>query len=115
MTKSSVSPPTPGITPQDHARLPDAAREALAWFERFDRHAPSDMYFGGESKVRKALREAVRRCSYELRHCEACDDGTTYASVSHPMERPRVVPYGECSGSGRVRVFTYPTNRTRRA
>ena len=30
---------------------------------------------GGEAKVRRMLREAVRRCSFEMRPCPACDGG----------------------------------------
>lgn len=40
--------------------LVEAVRAALRWFERFDAHAPSDLHFGGEGRVRKQLREALR-------------------------------------------------------
>lgn len=52
------------LDPRDE--LMEAARDALRWFERFDAHAPSDMHFGGEGRVRKALREALRRADRPL-------------------------------------------------
>lgn len=58
-TPRPVSPPDP----EDHARLLEAARAALRWFEEFDRHAPSDFVFGGEAQVRRRLRRAIRRAS----------------------------------------------------
>lgn len=36
-----------------------AAKAALAWFQRFDNHAPSDLSFGGEAKVRQQLHQAI--------------------------------------------------------
>ena len=42
-------------------QLLEAAEDALAWFERFDTHAPEGLCFGGEAQVRKALREALRK------------------------------------------------------
>jgi hypothetical protein len=116
VTDQSLAPTAPpGITPQDHERLLEAAREALALLDRIDRHAPDGLTFGGEGRVRRVLRDAIRACSFELRPCAACGGPTTHATPRHPPERPRLVPCGECSGSGRVRVFTYPTKRTRSA
>jgi hypothetical protein len=43
------------------AELLEAAEAALKWFDRFDAHAPSDMHFGGEGRVRRQLRGAIRR------------------------------------------------------
>ncbi len=108
MTESSVAPPITAITTQDHERLLTAARDALALLDRMDTHLPIDApRVGGESKVRKTLREAVRRCSYETRPCTACDGGRTHAPTRHPMERPRTIGCPECSGSGEVRVYSY--------
>ena len=41
--------------------LLEAAEDALAWFERFGAHAPEGLCFGGEAKVRRALRAAIRQ------------------------------------------------------
>lgn len=42
--------------------LLEAAEAALAWFDRFEEHAPSGMrsFAGGEAKIRRGLREAIR-------------------------------------------------------
>ncbi len=56
-------PPTTDPDPEDHAVLLAAARQALAWFERFDEHAPEGLAFGGEAAIRKDLRRAIRRCA----------------------------------------------------
>ncbi len=45
---------------QAQEELLEAAEATLAWLDRFDAHAPSDMRFGGEAKVRHQLRRAVR-------------------------------------------------------
>ena len=114
MTEQSIHPP-PTVGTEDIERLLTAAREALSLLDRMDAHLPIDApRVGGEAKVRKALREAVHRCSYELRPCEACDDGTTHAPVRHQMERPRTIVCGECSGTGQTRVFTYMKPKARR-
>jgi len=93
--------------PEDHAKLLEAARAALRYLDDLDRHAPEGFCMGGEGRVRKQLREAVRRCSFEMRPCDACDGGVTHAPVSHPMERPRMVPCLECGGSGERKVYSY--------
>lgn len=103
---SVAQSPAP-ITLDDLERLVSAAREALALLDRIDQHAPEGLAFGGESKVRRKLREAVRRCSFEVRPCEFCDGGMTHATPRHPQERPRLIPCPECRGSGKRRVFTY--------
>ncbi len=112
-TDSLASAPPPGITPEDAAALLEAARSALDLLDRMDAHAPEGLAFGGEGKVRRRLRDAVRRCSVEIRPCVACDGGVTHAPVGHPMEAPRLVSCPECGGSGRVRAYTY--GRPRRA
>jgi hypothetical protein len=48
--------------PEDQARLLAAAKDALAWLERFDAHAPEGLNFGGEARVRRQLRRAIRGC-----------------------------------------------------
>ena len=116
MDRASVSPPTVTATPEDHEHLLSAAREALRLLDAQDAHLPIDApRVGGEGHVRKQLREAVRRCSFEVRACEACDDGTTYAPTRHPMERPRLVSCPECGGSGERRVFAYERPKARRS
>lgn len=42
------------------AQLLDAAQAALRLLDRMDEHMPSDMRFGGEGRVRKQLRAAIR-------------------------------------------------------
>jgi hypothetical protein len=41
--------------------LLEAAERAQAWFDRFDRHAPEGLAFGGEGSVRRQLRQAIRK------------------------------------------------------
>ncbi len=114
MSTESVASPPITATPADHERLLDAARAALALLDRMDTHLPEGYSLGGEGKVRRMLREAVRSCSYEVRECEFCDGGTTHAPTTHPMERPRTVACGECGGSGERRVYSYGKPRRRR-
>jgi hypothetical protein len=58
------APITPtDLEPEDHAVLLEAAKSALRWFDAFDQHAPSGLGFGGEVKVRRQLRQAIRRVS----------------------------------------------------
>ena len=61
-TESLAQDPAP-LTPdpEAHDELLAAARAALAWFERFDEHAPEGLAFGGEAMVRRQLRKAIRR------------------------------------------------------
>ena len=49
--------------PEDHARLLEAAQAALHLLDRIDAHAPEGLAFGGEAKVRKQLRRAIRLAS----------------------------------------------------
>jgi hypothetical protein len=97
-----------------HRLLMDACREALAWFDRFARHAPAELEIGGEGRIRRRLREAVRLASFEIRPCLSCDGGMTRDPAAGPMERPRFVPCQECGGSGERRVFLYPKPKARR-
>ena len=109
MTKDSLAPASsPGIAPDDVAALLGAARSALDLLDRIDKHAPEGFCMGGEGRVRKQLREAVRRCSFEIRPCSACDGGVTHAPTRHPMARPRTITCPECSGTGERKVFAYP-------
>jgi hypothetical protein len=55
--------PTTDPDPEDHALLLEAAKSALKWLEDFDEHAPDDWVFGGEGRVRRQLRQAIRRCA----------------------------------------------------
>lgn len=112
---SSLPPPTITATPEDVGSLLAAARAALRYLDDLDRHAPIDApRLGNEGCIRRQLREAVRRCSFEMRACEACDGGTTHAPTRHPMERPRLVSCGECGGTGERKVFSYPRPKARR-
>ena len=51
------------ITPEDHARLLEAAQAALRLLDRMDEHMPADLHFGGEAKVGRQLRRAIRLAS----------------------------------------------------
>ncbi len=51
------------ITPEDHARLLEAAQAALRLLDRIDAHAPEGSAFGGEAKVRRQFRRAIRLAS----------------------------------------------------
>ncbi len=114
MTEQSLSLPSGAITPEDQARLLDAARAALRYLDDLDKHAPEGFSMGNEGRVRKQLREAVRRCSFEMRRCEFCDDGTTYAPTTHPMQRPRTIACPECKGTGERKVYSYGPPKARR-
>ena len=61
-TESLAQDPAP-LTPdpEDHAVLLEAAKAALRWFEAFDEHASEGLAFGGEARVRKQLRRAIKR------------------------------------------------------
>jgi hypothetical protein len=49
--------------PKDHARLLEAAQAALGLLDKIDAHAPEGFTFGGEAKVRRQLRRAIRLAS----------------------------------------------------
>jgi hypothetical protein len=51
---------TEAPTPEDHARLLEAAKAALRYLDDLDAHAPEGFHFGGEAKVRRQLRRAIR-------------------------------------------------------
>ena len=50
---------------QAQDRLLEAAQAALKLLDRIDQHAPEGLAFGGEGKVRKQLREAIKRSRLE--------------------------------------------------
>ena len=104
----------PPVAAEDLERLLDAARAALKYLDDLDKHAPEGMAFGGEGRVRRMLREAVRRCSFEIRDCPDCEGGTLPGPTAHPTERPTPAPCPSCGGSGRVGVFSYGGPRSRR-
>ncbi len=54
----SPAPITPD--PEDHERLLEAARSALRLLDAMDQHAPEGLAFGGEHRVRRELRKAIR-------------------------------------------------------
>jgi hypothetical protein len=61
-TESVARSPRTGTSPdpEDHERLLAAATAALRLLDRMDAHAPEGLSFGGESKVRRQLRQAIR-------------------------------------------------------
>ena len=64
MTNRSLARSAPtGTTEQDEAHddLLEAAKAALKWLDAFDEHAPEGFAFGGEARVRRQLRRAIRR------------------------------------------------------
>ncbi len=99
---------------QAHGQLLEAAREALAWFRRFERHAPQEIRFGDEARVTRRLAEAVRVASYEVRSCPDCKAGMTHAPTTNPLERPTMVPCAQCNGTGKIRVYAYAKPQARR-
>lgn len=83
---------------QDPAEaLVDASREALRLLERIDAHAPEGLAFGGEGRVRRLLREALR-----LADAPPAPDPRNYetseafeAAESRYEEELRIGPMGE--------------------
>jgi hypothetical protein len=61
--KSLARSPRTVTTEQEeaHHELLEAAKSALSWFDLYDEHAPDDWIFGGEAKVRRQLRRAIKR------------------------------------------------------
>lgn len=117
MTDQRIARPAPPDTPdpEDHERLLEAARSALTLLDRMDEHMPADLAFGGETKVRKQLRTAIRLASFELRLCPDCmGGGTVPGPTSYPMQRPEPADCPTCDGVGERRVFAYPKPRRRR-
>lgn len=104
----------PPVAAEDLERLLDAARAALKYSDDLDKHAPEGTALGGEGRVHWMLREAVRRCSFEIRDCPECDGGIIPGPTAHPMERPIPECCSSCGGSGRVSVFSYGRPRGRR-
>lgn len=113
MDRISVPPPATEHEAA-HAALLDAARAALEWLRRFQRHAPPEARFGGEERLTRRLSAAVRKCSFEVRGCPECDGGTVPGPTAHPMERPKPEPCPACGGAGSVKVFSYGRPRGRR-
>lgn len=70
MDRTSVDRTTPGGThslPADpRAEILEAARSALRLLDLMDAHAPEGFAFGGEGRVRRQLREAIRRADGPL-------------------------------------------------
>ncbi len=119
--RGSLPPPGGPGTPtaeqeRAHERLLHAAREALAWFRRFERHAPGEVHFGGEAMVVRRLSEAVRYASYEVRPCHDCGGrGMVPGPTDHPTQCPELAACPSCGGSGALRVYSYPRPRARRS
>ncbi len=92
-----------GIHAAGNARteLLEAATAALRWFDLFDQHAPSDMMFGGEAKVRGLLRDAIRLARVEA-------EERTWADAANPDE-------AQALDEERARLGQAPTERERAA
>ncbi len=58
---------------QAQDRLLEAAQAALKLLDRIDQHAPEGLAFGGEGRVRKQLRTAIRRARVEAEDREWAD------------------------------------------
>jgi hypothetical protein len=78
--------------------LLEAAEDALEWFERFDAHAPEGLAFGGEAKVRRALRTALRKAQADpvgdaafTRRCERSYPKRREPSPG-PVRLDRIIP-----------------------
>jgi len=74
-------------TGNPRTELLEAAEAALAWFDRFDAHAPSDMHFGGEGRVRRQLRGAIRRSRLEADTLAWADAADTDEAAALDEER----------------------------
>ena len=64
MTDASLARSPRTVTTEQeeaHDELLVAAKAALRWFELYDEHAPDGWSFGGEAKVRRQLRRAIKR------------------------------------------------------
>ena len=59
---------------QAQDRLLEAAQAALKLLDRIDQHAPEGLAFGGEGRVRKQLRTAIRRARVEAEDREWADE-----------------------------------------
>jgi hypothetical protein len=59
--KSSVQPGE--LQGKANEELVEAARHALAFYQRLEQHAPPEMAFGGEAAVARRLRRAIGRVS----------------------------------------------------
>ena len=81
--------------------LLEVAEAALAWFDRFDGHAPEGLEFGGEAKVRRQLRDAIRRARVEA-------EDRTWADAANPDE-------AQALDEERARLGRAPTERERAA
>ncbi len=90
-----------------HERLLDAAREAQAWFRRFERHVPQEAHMGDEENIRRRLGEAIRLASFEVRPCAGCDGGVVPDPSVGPTECPEMVACASCDGAGSIKVFAY--------
>lgn len=115
MDELRIHPP-PAVGTEELEKLLEAARAALKYLDDLDRHGPADLpRLGGEGRIRRRLRDAIRLCSFEVRPCAACGGGGTVPGpTDHPMERPELAACPECGGSGVARVFSYPRPKTRR-
>ncbi len=72
------------------AELFSAAEAALAWLDRFDAHAPEGLVFGGEAKVRRQLREAIRRARAEAENGAFADARDAEEAQALDGERARL-------------------------
>jgi hypothetical protein len=79
-----------GAKQKSEQELLEAAEAALRWFDLFDQHAPSDMIFGGEARVRKGLRQAIRRARVEAETRDFADARDAAEAAALDEERARL-------------------------
>jgi len=69
------------------AWLLEAAEAALQLLDRIDAHAPEGLAFGGEGRVRRQLREAIRRARAEAEDRDWSDAETADEAEALDEER----------------------------
>ena len=79
-----------GAKQKSEQELLEAAEAALRWFDLFDQRAPSDMMFGGEARVRKGLRQAIRRARVEAETRDFADARDAAEAAALDEERARL-------------------------
>ena len=74
-------------TGNPRTELLEAAEAALRLLDRIDQHAPEGLAFGGEGRVRKQLRTAIRRARVEAEDREWADAADTDEAAALDEER----------------------------
>ncbi len=99
MTDVSVVRESCAVNPG--AELLEAAEASLRLLDWMDAHMPEGLAFGGEGKVRRQLREAIRRARVEA-------EDRTWADATNPDE-------AQALDEERARLGRAPTERERAA